>query len=426
MRKNKCTISIDWLQVLCRKSDNRTDTSTFFVSPNTNEYGNHNTYIARDAQEWTAGYNYHRTIFLNKIAIAHISWCPKRENIDPNNCSVKLSNNLLYTNQWHFILGDLTRALGWQVKSITRLDIACDFNHFLHGLNPELFIRRYIRNKQDSYIRTLSNKFCLVGEKNTQNTRIDYIRWGSRTSGVCTYLYNKSKEMRDCKMKPWIIERWRGAGLNVKNVWRVEFSINSSGRGLKDIEQGIIHNLFVDDIETQERLIQIFHTYAKRYFNFRHIKKDGQKYVKDMKNVELLDTAEALKMIPCQLYTATRKSSTIQNCIQMIEQLNDNIPSHHSKEEDEQKKHLTQSSIYLTTILQRAYNLEQRQESITDHLKARIKSHIDRMTYNETMLRYNSFMSNEDYKEDVCARTALRITKLLLSRKGNKLHAYSA
>lgn len=425
MRKNKCTISIDWLQVLCTRSDYRTDTESWFTSSQQNQFGHHNTYIVKDAVEWTAGYEQCRSVFLNNIAVAHIAWNPRRSNVDIMNCSVKLSNNLLYTNMWHFILGDLTNALGWRVKNITRLDIACDFNYFMHGLNPEAFIQKYVRGKQQSYIRTKSNKFSIVGEKTKNGSRIDYIRWGTRSSGVCTYLYNKSKEMMECKMKPWVIEKWRNAGLDIKKTWRVEFSINSNGRGLKDIETNIIHNLFVDDIDTQERTIQIFHTYAKQYFNFKRCGKNEPIYVKDMHSVELLDTSQALNMKPCQLYTATKKASAVQNCIVTIELLKDDLRHKENCNIQSQIDSIETTQALLMEKLRQSIVVDMTEEQIKKDIQKRIEHSINRMTYNETMLRYNSFMDNTAYKEDVCLRTATRITKLLLSRRGNMNRAYS-
>lgn len=424
MKKNKCTISIDWMQVLCRRTDYRTDHESWFTSSQTNQYGHHNTYILKDAVEWTIGYEYCKTVYLKDTAIAHVGWSPRRSNVNEMNCSIKLTNNLLYTNMWHFMLGDICNALGWQIQGITRVDLACDLNFFLHGLNPEAFISKYVRGKYSSYIRTKSNKFSVVGEKTIRGSRIDYIRWGTRSSGVCTYLYNKSKEMTECTMKPWIIERWRNAGLDIRKVWRVEFSINSNGKGLRDLETGIIHNLFIDDMDTQERLVQIFHTYAKRYFNFKRVVASGPKYVKDMQSVELLDVSQALEMKPCQLYSAIRKSASVETCIMMIEQLK---PSETMNTDKSDKKKLESIEIVQDMLLDKLREtkmVDEATSSIENYLSTRIKHHVSRICGSEKMTQYNSFMSDELYKESVCQRTALRITKLLMSRRGQRKRAY--
>lgn len=426
MRTNRNVVSIDWLQILCTKRDNRVDTNLFFTSDQTNEHGMHNTYKLVDAKEFTMGYNYHKSVMLKDIVVAHISWCPKRENVDENNCSIKIANNVLYTNMWHFILGDVCNALGWQVKSITRIDIACDMNYLMHGLHPELFIRKYIKGNCNGYIRCGSNKFSVIGEKYLQNTSMSYIRWGSRSSGVCTYLYNKSKEMRECSMKPWIIERWRGAGLNVKNVWRLEFSINSAGRGLKDIENGLIHSLFVDDIQTQSQLISIFQTYAKKYFHFKHLRKNGTKYVKDMKDAELVDTTQSTELIPCQLYNRVHTSNQIQNAIVQIQYIKDEL-----HEKNEQRNNGVENAIDKVVFMLNQKLFEQRKaddlrEKITSSLQNGLIRHTNNITYAQRVLNTNSFINENNYKEEICSRTANRIVQLLLSRKNSKLLAYPA
>lgn len=417
MRTQKSTISIDWLQVLCTKQQNTVETQAFVTSPQTNEHGMHNTYILVDAREFTIGYEYHKTVMLGKTAVAHLSWCPKRENVEQTNASIKLSNNLLYTNQWHFILGDICKAIGWQYKSITRIDIALDVNYFLHGLRPEIFIHKYLRGRQKSFIRCGSNKFSIVGEKYEKGTRIDYIRWGSRTSGVCTYLYNKSKEMHDKTMKPWIIEKWRSAGLDVKNVWRIEFSINSSGRGLKDIETGLIHTLFIDDIETQHQLKSIFQTYALRYFHFKQIVKDGAKYVKDMKDFQLIDLSQTSNLIPCQLYQNTKKSASIQNCIVMLEEMRDTLKSTTPQQHEQDTQSINTVEYLLMQRLSAQKISENAEEALQQEISKRLLQKTHQLTAQERLLRANSYMDNQSYREDICTRTAQRIVALLMSRK---------
>lgn len=420
MKVQKSTISIDWLQVNCTRSDNRTDLYTWFTSPQTNEHGNHYSYILTDAQEWTFGYTYHKSVMLGKVCVAHISWLPKRENVDEMTCSVKLSNNLLYTNQWHFILGDLTKALGWRINGITRIDIACDLNYFLHGLRPEVFIHKYLKGRNCSYIRCGSNKFSVVGEKYEQSTRVDYIRWGSRTSGVCTYLYNKSKEMREKKMKPWIIDRWRGAGLDVKNVWRIEFSISSTGRGLRDIETGLIHTLFVDDVESQQQLRSIFQTYCLRYFHFKHLRKSGAKYVKDMQDCELIDLSQTSTLIPCQLYQTRKNSSTVQSAILQVETLRDELLESKCERQGKEMQHIDYVTRKLINKLEQQKRAEMAEESLQEQLAYRILLNTKQLTASERVLRANSYMSDELYKRDICLRTAKRIAHFLINRKNYK------
>lgn len=426
MKQQKSTISIDWLQCLCTKNNQNVDTQSWFTSPQLNEFGNHNTYVLVDAKEFTMGYNFHKSVMLGKICVAHLSWSPKRENVEPTNASIKIANNVLYTNMWHFLLGDICKAIGWQVKAITRIDIACDLNFFLHGLRPEVFIRKYLRGRNSSYIRCGSNKFSVVGEKYEKSTRIDYIRWGSRSSGVCTYLYNKSKEMREQSTKPWIIERWKGAGLDVKNVWRLEFSINSSGRGLKDIETGLIHTLFVDDVESQQQLISIFQTYALRYFHFKQYTYGTHKYVKNMKDFQLIDLSQATALIPTTLYQSTHKSNALSKCLEVITEIEDELTNKTDKSSQQDKASLHCTWFLVNRKLQEQKELEHKTELLEQDIATRLLRNIGLQTAQKSILRANSYINDQTYKEEICKRTAQRITALLISRKNSKICAYSA
>lgn len=416
MKAPKSTISIDWLQVLCTTSREMSHLKEDYVSPQADEWGNHRKYHVCEPKEYTIGYEFQKSVMYKKYCVAHIAWCPRASNRDKSQCSIKLANNVLYTAQWHFILGDIAKALGWNIIGLTRLDIAMDCNFFMHGLRPEVFIHKYLSKRNSTYIRCGSNKFSIYGEKHMKTTHIDYIRWGSRSSGVCTYLYNKSKELREKEMKPWIVDRWRSAGLDVKNVWRIEFSISSGGRGLKDAETGLIHTLFIDDIDTQENVRAIFHTYAKQYFNFKQTSNKKQEYVKDMKDATLIDTSSALSMKPTTLYMQRKGAKSVYKAIEHLkwaqEELNDEDALGNMKQ-------VASIQIAIDTLSERSFILhhtELCEKSLEDELRHRM---LMRMNEQPIMSRYtkmHSYMDNEQYKDNICKKTAQRIITLLRNR----------
>lgn len=416
MKTPKSCISIDWMQCLCETSKDMSLTQETYTSKQSDEYGNHRTYKICEPREYTTGYTYQKSVMYKKYNVAHIAWSPKASNRKPNQCSIKIANNLLYTNQWHFILGDICSALGWKIIGLTRIDIALDCNYFMHGLKPEVFIHKYLSKKQSSYIRCSSNKFSIYGTKDMKSTHIDYIRWGSRESGVCTYLYNKSKELREKEMKPWIIDRWKASGLDVKNVWRIEFSIGSGGRGLKDIETGLIHTLFVDDVATSECVKSIFHTYAKQYFHFKKIEKKKYKYLKDMQDAELIDISSSLSMKPTTLYMQRKGAKTVYKAIEhlqyAIEELN---------EEDAigNMKQVASIQIAIDTLATRTYvlhNAELCEKSLEEEMRYRMKSRLNEIAPQQRWLKMQSYIDNESYKDLICKKTAQRIVSLLRTR----------
>ena len=80
-----------------------------------------------------------------------------------------------------------------------------------------------------------NQQFTSYGTAGRTNT-FSYLRYGSRSSRISTYLYNKTKELNEEHDKPYIRDMWRENGwLGDQNVWRLEFSVK--GREMKFIEK---------------------------------------------------------------------------------------------------------------------------------------------------------------------------------------------
>lgn len=297
--------SIDWLQLYCIGNFNHDGSPAVqdeMISPNQDKNGYHRTYKFVRAIEYTHGYTWHRQVMWKDYTIAHISAIPSSQLHNPHGCSIKISNAVLYLYDWYFILTDILDTLGWKAQNISRIDLCCDVNYFIGGLLPSTFIRNYTSRK-NSYIRVgrKANEWALYGQKDIGGINLNSIRWGSRQSGVSVYLYNKSKELREQKDKPYIRYCWKGAGLNLgKDVWRTEISITSQGCGLKDISSSMLHTLFVDDLRNSEAIKTMFQTYAKKYFHFKRIIQGRKK--QDMPDLELhnLDNASVWRPISLQ------------------------------------------------------------------------------------------------------------------------------
>lgn len=297
--------SIDWLQLYCLCTINSEGEPTIpscLISPHQDRNGYHREYKLTHAIEFTHGYTWHRTIMWRDYTIAHISAIPSSKLHNARGCSIKLSNAILYLYDWYFVLIDILDTLKWQAQNISRIDLCCDVNFFINGLLPSTFIRNYV-HKKNSYIRVgrKANDWALYGQKDTSSTSYNSIRWGSRQSGVSVYLYNKSKELRDKKDKPYIRYCWKNAGLNLsKDVWRTEISITSQGCGLKSISSKMLHTLFVDDLQSSEAIKAMFQTYASKYFHFKRIIPNRLK--KDMPDIPLhnLDNASVWRPVSLQ------------------------------------------------------------------------------------------------------------------------------
>lgn len=301
-----------------------------------------------------------------KLSMVHVYATPKMSSIDQNSVSVKVANRLLYKEDWSWYLHDIIEALNLTIKNITRIDMCLDFQRFAYSnfvnadgmtipkkyeprdlktkmefeqlgfieryMTPSEFIHHYIQDQTvattETFVREGSNVYCVYGKKKmiaddgrkeiddstpvSIKSEFEYIRFGSRNSGVCTYLYNKSQELRDKKSKPWIRQRWEEAGLNEKHgdIFRLEFSINAKGmclkradraRGMKSPTAKTFRKISRDDVETQRSLETLFVGYCDKYFSFRLAGK--QKYRKDMKRITLFDYDIEPTLLPCYYNT---------------------------------------------------------------------------------------------------------------------------
>lgn len=263
----------DWFQVYCHAHAAITKGMCFHGVQNT-PFGIRAEYTAEKGEEISPLFNQHYLITWKKRKIAHISLEPRPSSLHPLSCMLKIDNRLLYEPNWLFFLNDVCAALQLEIRNISRVDIAADFVEFCDHRQPLNFVKSYMqvaRKGHPSFIRCGSNKFCVYGRKSMTDLSFDYVRWGSRDSEVCTYLYNKSKELKDKNDKPWIRERWavlRGDNENI-DVWRIEFSISSQGLKLEHISDDYIFDLFIDDFSTFEKVRDLFYIYAEKYFKFR-------------------------------------------------------------------------------------------------------------------------------------------------------------
>lgn len=349
---NKHVISVDWFQYWCKNERHvKLVLDTFFQGSHHPELGRRYNYQVCPGRENHSIFRDSWTICLNKASMVHIFMKPKMSGKDPDACSVKVANRLLYKQDWAWFLHDIIDALGFKVLNITRMDLCLDFQRFDYkDMQPNDFIHAYIADKcldeDETYCREGSNVFCAYGAKRAKamdgsktiddNTEIsiksswEYIRWGSRCSGVCTYLYNKSKELRDKKSKPWIADRWKEAGLNEKeaDIYRIEFSISAKGMqltkrdrnaGRKSLTSEEVHLLSIDNVATQEELEWVFWCYASKYFQFRIV--GNQKYRKDMKRVQLFDIDFEPDMLPTYINSKVNAGRAETNAAKVLERL---------------------------------------------------------------------------------------------------------
>lgn len=210
-------------------------------------------------------------LMLNGEYVAILESEPRSLILKEKSCLLKIENHILYEKNCFLKIDSLISAIGFNYLSISRLDIAVDFVTFENSLKPETLINGFMREK---YLRNGRGKYMVIGEQKNVKS-VEYLRFGSKSSEINTYLYNKSKEMRDVRLKQHIAEAWKDLqNDNDQDVWRLEHSLKSQACNYLDERTGEIVKLNLDVIRDDQVLLNLFASLTGKYFNFKI--NDGQ------------------------------------------------------------------------------------------------------------------------------------------------------
>lgn len=315
------SVSVDWFQVSCTRDVRQSLSEGMYVyGTATTDSGRELCYAITAAKEFNALFGNCLCVRLHGFPLATIYCEPRPSSIPASLCLIKMSNPVLYSARWMWYLCDIMAALKWQFKSVSRIDLCCDFNYFAGHLAPTEFIRRYLESGPwnpsiISYWRVHGNRYTIIGEKKniSEDVRnlsasvirhdVEYLRFGQRTSGVCTYLYNKTRELSVKKNKLYIRDHWAKVGLvdtDEVPVYRLEISVSNAAsriqvndsdevknekRAAKSMYEMNLSNfsvraLSLNDFATAQSIETMFWAYANHYFRFKRVgpQKSRQKW----------------------------------------------------------------------------------------------------------------------------------------------------
>lgn len=312
-------LSIDWLEVYCLEPEPMGP--RFFESKGfpvkvrsygTPQYREMFTLLTPDDNEF------------DYIEIRRDPYSKKSQHgiMQDNACHLRLSNRFCYHPRAVDVFLNFLAAFGYIYKNTSRIDICCDFQQFDNGELPQYFISRYMReeiykevqprlsaisstNKPDSALFSIT-------AHGTDRPTVRYwnsLSWGSSKSNVRTKMYNKSQEMREVHIKPYIKEAWQRAGLNECNgdVYRVEFSVKAASDFIcKDT--GEIERMTLWKLQTDTARILWFNSLAFRYFHFREVTftRSGRRQRKDRcPSIYPFDCTDAQVRVPIALSNTT-------------------------------------------------------------------------------------------------------------------------
>ena len=368
MKKEKYIISVDWFQVSARRNPGQVLEDGVYLEGRTGALdGKTIVYRLTRASEFNAMFDGALAITMAGFQLATIFFKPRTSVMLPSVCSIKMSNAILYAANWAFYLVDIANALRWKINNISRVDVCADFVTFADGLEPREFIRRYLRSGafdplKPSYHRVGSNKYETIGRKaiskESDSTIVlsqnDYLRFGSRSTGVSVYLYNKSEELRQSGGKLYIADMWRREGLIPQSVesegaqpdvFRLEISILANGLNVKrvrnkedkdEVRASIamisrklkpfdIVALSYNDFQCQLNIEDVFWSYAAHYFRFKVV--GPQRYPHNWQDLRLFDAEIVPSMKPYHVSRSLDTYVSFRNATKCIEKVLEGVES---------------------------------------------------------------------------------------------------
>lgn len=162
-------------------------------------------------------------------------WMPYSSVLPKNLMTIQVANEYLYLGgigvKWSF--DDLSKIVDCTFNAVGRFDICLDWQgnekriQFLNNLNNN---HLYVQRKSEGSVwwHTKDNGTAV-------KKQLHCLSWGSQSSEIKVKIYHKSREQgmlspTNEPEKPWIVNEWRQAQMDVTNIWRLEFSFSGAGQ----------------------------------------------------------------------------------------------------------------------------------------------------------------------------------------------------
>ena len=184
-----------------------------------------------------------------------------------NDGIIKVLNKYLYQKNFYHFVVLILKDLQLIFENIVRVDVAYDFLKF-----DSMSCREFVENfRSDVFLKSYKCKYRDSGEsrsveKGKLTGGCESIKFGMETSEVSYQLYNKSLEMQQKTLKPWILDHWKSHGYDGKQeVWRLEFNLTSTSKGIV-LQDGEI--LTFKSLEMLNRIEDLYSHCFSKHFNF--------------------------------------------------------------------------------------------------------------------------------------------------------------
>lgn len=161
-------------------------------------------------------------------------WCPYSPRLNSRIMTVQLANQWLYSGMIGHCMALLNEVVECEFNNLGRVDVCVDWEinqqqlDILHSLCAG---SAYMQGKKEGSIWWHDAHSKAKAAK----VQSHCLSFGSPTSEIKVKIYHKSREQGMLTTgnepdKPWIVARWLDAKFDTSAVWRLEFSLCSSGQ----------------------------------------------------------------------------------------------------------------------------------------------------------------------------------------------------
>ena len=199
---------------------------------------------------------------------AEVQSVPYSSILPPYAIIIRFVNRSLYMPNFWELANEFLSLNNIEIRGISRIDICADMNQFA-CIDPKSLIEGFA-SKRLRHIGRGVGSLAFDHQVKNGEYGVNYtgLTFGTHASDAHCYLYNKTFELDTQGDKPWIKERWRRVGLDIRNVWRLEVSIKSAGLKFKDKATKEIVNVNAAMISGEDSLDKIYHTFVRKLFSF--------------------------------------------------------------------------------------------------------------------------------------------------------------
>lgn len=199
---------------------------------------------------------------------AEVQSVPYSSILPPYAIIIRFVNRVLYLPEFWTLVDKFLQLNQIEIRGISRIDICADFNQFA-TMDAKALIEGFA-SKRFRHIGRGVGSLAFNHGVHHGDYGVNYtgLTFGTHSSDAHCYLYNKSFELLTQGDKPWIRERWKNVGLDVREVWRLEVSIKSGGLKFKDKKTKNIIQVDADMAADGDALDKIYHSFIRKLFSF--------------------------------------------------------------------------------------------------------------------------------------------------------------